>query len=150
MDMIGRNEESATERASDNLNTLHLIGTEKLSAELHELCLSVNRQHVGFDYEFDAEDVFFRSDHVNFAKEDIPVAFFFTGFHPQYHRHDDEVDLIDFPKLARVARLVYLITFEVADRTARLQVDRNWAEIDAARTGARRQRPSRPTSQPVR
>ncbi len=157
MDMIGRNEESRTEKAEDNLNTLHLIGTRKLSEELHEICLSANRDHVGFEFEFDEEDVFSRSDHVNFAKEDIPIAFFFTGFHPQYHRHDDEVDLIDFEKLARVAKLAYLIAFDVANRDARVKVDRRFADIPAEEGGGGPRRPrsrpasaSRPASQPVR
>lgn len=143
MDMIGRREEFVdrstgvvTESADDNINTLHLVGTEKLSKDLHETCLRLNEAHVGFEFEFDEEDVFGRSDHANFARKDIPIAFFFTGFHPQYHQPDDTVDRIDFPKLARVAQLVYSIGFEVADREERPVRDRLWSEIP--REGGRR------------
>ncbi|MEM7200595.1 MAG: M20/M25/M40 family metallo-hydrolase [Planctomycetota bacterium] len=131
MDMIGRREEKVRggtvhESADDNANSLHLIGTKKLSSALHELCLAVNDAHIGFDYEYDEEDVFTRSDHYNFAKQGIPIAFFFTGFHSQYHRPDDTVDKIDFPKLTRVARLVYLVAFELANADERPDVDGSW------------------------
>ncbi len=140
MDMIGRNEEKVDrrtgkikEKAEDNLNCLHLVGTEKLSMDLHQVCLDANSAHVGFDFEYDEESVFGRSDHANFAKKDIPIAFFFTGFHPQYHKPDDTVDKIDFPKLARVAKLVYAIGYEIADREKRVVRDRKWAEIPSTR-----------------
>ncbi|MFQ5506029.1 MAG: M28 family metallopeptidase, partial [Planctomycetota bacterium] len=144
MDMIGRNEERSArrnrpaERAEDNLNSLHLIGTRKLSEELHGICVEMNEKHAGFDFEYDEEDVFFRSDHVNFARQGIPIAFFFTGFHPQYHRPDDTIDRIDFPKLVRVVRLVYAIAFELADRDKRPKVDRSFEEATQRRGGRRR------------
>jgi len=83
MDMIGRSEEfvnrrtgEVTENASDNVNTLHLIGSQKLSEAVHNVCLAMNQGHVGFEFEYDEEDVFYRSDHVKFVQKDIPVAFF--------------------------------------------------------------------------
>lgn len=145
MDMIGRNEErvdrrtgKVTEKAEDNLNCLHLVGTKKLSDELHELCLDINKRHVGFDFEYDEEGVFSRSDHANFARKNIPIAFFFTGFHPQNHRPNDTIDKIDFPKLARVARLCYLIGWELAERDAGPKVLRTYEE--AMRSSRRRRR----------
>ena len=147
MDMIGRNEEKVdrrtgevTEKPEDNLNSLHLVGTKKLSDELHELCLDVNKRFVGFDFEYDEEGVFSRSDHANFAKKDIPIAFFFTGFHPQYHRPNDTVDRIDFPKLSRVAKLCYLIGFELAQRDTGPKVDRTWADFQKSQSSGRRRR----------
>lgn len=140
MDMIGRNEEfvnrrtgEVTEKAEDNVNSLHLVGTKKLSMDLHNVCLDLNRKHIGFDYEYDEEDVFGRSDHANFARKDIPIAFFFTGFHPQYHQPDDTVDKINFPKLVRVAKLVYSIAFEIADRDERVVRDRLFKDIPQPR-----------------
>jgi hypothetical protein len=136
MDMIGRweeNPEGQTEAKEDNVNTLHLIGSQKLSDEMHAICLELNERHVGFEYEFDEEDVFFRSDHVNFARQDIPIAFFFTGFHPQYHQPGDTVEKIDFDKLARVAKLVYSIAFEIADRDEKPNVDRTFEEVNPRR-----------------
>ncbi|MCB9883475.1 MAG: M20/M25/M40 family metallo-hydrolase [Planctomycetes bacterium] len=145
MDMIGRNEEKVdrqtgevSEAASENLNSLHLVGTKKLSDELHAICLGINEKFVNFDFEYDEEDVFYRSDHANFAKKNIPIAFFFTGFHPQYHRPDDTVEKIDFEKLSRVAKLCYLIGFELADRDARPVVDRTWDEVMKSERGSRR------------
>ncbi len=138
MDMIGRDEErvdrrtgEVTEKAEDNRNTLHLIGTEKLSMELHRTCLAMNEAHVGFEFEYDEEDVFYRSDHVSFARKDIPIAFFFTGFHPDYHRPTDTIDKIDFGKLARVAAYVYDIAFELADADLRPLVDEDrWRALN--------------------
>jgi hypothetical protein len=125
MDMIGRSEdnEQSGERADDNLNSLHLIGTEKVSRDIHRLCLDLNRQRAGFDLEWDEEDVFFRSDHVNFAKVGIPIAFFFTGFHRDYHAPGDTLDKIDHGKLLRVATYVYDVAFELAQQDGRPHVD---------------------------
>ncbi len=140
MDMIGRNEEfvnrrsgEVTEKAEDNVNSLHLVGTKKLSMDLHEVCLEKNSAHIGFDFEYDEEDVFGRSDHANFARKDIPIAFFFTGFHPQYHQPDDTVDRINFPKLVRVAKLVYSVAFEIADRDERIVRDRLFKDVPRTR-----------------
>ena len=91
---------------------------------------------VGFDFEYDEENVFSRSDHANFARKNIPIAFFFTGFHPQYHRPNDTVDRINFPKLYRVAKLCYAIGFELAERDDAPKVDRTYKEA----TGNRRRR----------
>lgn len=123
LDMVGRSEEGRGEEADDNRNSLHLVGTEKLSADLHEACLRINSKRAGFDLEWDEEDVFYRSDHWNFAREGVPVAFFFTGFHPDYHQPTDTVDKIEFPKLARIATYVYDLAFELAQGDERPQVD---------------------------
>ncbi len=140
MDMIGRNEEkidrvsrAVIEKAEDNVNSLHLVGSEKLSKALHNTCLSINKAHIGFDFEYDEEGVFYRSDHVKFAQKDIPIAFFFTGFHPQYHRPGDTVEKINFPKLARVAQLVYSIAFEISDADERPKRDRLWKDVPQRR-----------------
>ena len=121
MDMIGRREEAPNseertpESPDDNVNTLHLVGTKRKSMRFHELALDLNEKHVGFEFEYDHEGMFGRSDHANFARQGIPVAFLFTGLHPQYHQPDDEIGLIDFPKLTRVAQFAYTLAFEVAD-----------------------------------
>ncbi|MCA8957972.1 MAG: M20/M25/M40 family metallo-hydrolase [Planctomycetes bacterium] len=124
IDMIGRDEENErrNERAEDNRNSLHLVGTKKLSPALHDLCMRLNGR-AKFDLEFDEENVFGRSDHFNFARQGVPIAFFFTGFHRDYHRPTDTVEKINFPKLARVARYVYDIAFELAQSDTRPLVD---------------------------
>lgn len=122
MDMIGRDEEHDGEPASANHNSLHLVGTQKISNDLHELCLARNAI-AGFDLEYDEEDVFSRSDHANFARKGIPIAFFFTGFHRDYHQPSDTPDKINYPKLLRVATYVYDVAFELATQPSRPLVD---------------------------
>ena len=126
MDMIGRNEtgERGDEAAEDNIRTTHLVGSQRWSTELHDLILKANGQ-IGFTFEYDEEGVYSRSDHYNFAKHRIPIAFFFSGFHTDYHKPTDTVDKINFEKLANTAKLVYLIANEAANRDARLKVDRD-------------------------
>lgn len=125
MDMVGRNEEGerGTESADDNVRTTHLVGSKKLSMELHELALKAN-EHVGFEFEYDEERVWNRSDHYNFAKKGIPIVFVFSGFHRDYHRPTDTVDKINFDKIANTARLIYTLAHTVADRQERLVVDK--------------------------
>ncbi|MCA9323361.1 MAG: M28 family peptidase, partial [Planctomycetes bacterium] len=97
MDMVGRNEQKRnregedTEKAEDNIRSTHLVGTKKLSMDLHQIVLAAN-EHVGFEFEFDEESVWNRSDHYNFAKKGIPIVFVFSGFHPDYHKPTDTVD----------------------------------------------------------
>ncbi len=133
MDMIGRDEEENAEgdkgeKAEDNKNTLHLVGTQKLAPSLHEICLQKN-EAAGFDIEYDQEGMFGRSDHANFARMGVPIAFFFTGLHRDYHRPSDTPDKIDYPKLHRVVRYVYDIAFELASQAGRPEIDPElWAK----------------------
>lgn len=127
MDMIGRNEEENREgdrgeKAEDNVNTLHLIGTQKLAPALHELCLRKN-ETAGFEIEYDQEGMFSRSDHANFARMGVPIAFFFTGLHKDYHETTDTPDKINYPKLLRIATYVYDIAFDLAQADDRPLVD---------------------------
>ncbi len=149
MDMIGRNEEfrdregNVTESADDNTNSLHLIGTEKLSKDLHALALARN-ELAGFDLEFDEEDVFFRSDHANFAKYGVPIAFFFTGFHPDYHRPTDTYEKINYEKLGRITNYVYDIAFELAQSDTRPLIDPELWEANRVRMRSPVDKPAAP------
>lgn len=133
MDMVGRNEESVPgenapgEKAEDNVQTTHLVGSKKLSTELHEIVIDCNK-HVGFTFEYDEEDVYTRSDHYNFARKGIPICFFFSGFHRDYHRPTDDVEKINFEKIANTAKLVYTTAFTVADKAERVTVDKKPAK----------------------
>ena len=123
MDMIGRNEESARESADDNTNTLHVVGTRRTSDELDSWLHDVNR-YVDLSFEYDMEEtVYRRSDHYNFARRGVPVAFFFAGFHPDYHEVSDTVDKLNYDKIYRVSRLVYALSYEIAERKQRLQTN---------------------------
>jgi len=138
MDMIGRDEEEAMdggrpvnvgETAEQNRNSLHLVGTQKLAPALHALCLAKN-EAAAFDLEYDQEDMFGRSDHANFARMGVPVAFFFTGLHRDYHQVSDTPDKINYPKLLRVARYVYDIAFELGSPLQRPEIDpKLWAKM---------------------
>lgn len=61
------------------------------------------------------ERFFFRSDHFNFARKEIPALFFFAGVHEDYHQPSDEVDKIDADKAARVARLIFHTAYRIAE-----------------------------------
>ena len=148
LDMIGRDEEANSEsrgadrneKAEDNRNTLHLVGTQKLSPELHEVCMNKN-EVAGFELEWDQEGMFGRSDHANFARYGVPVAFFFTGLHRDYHRPTDTPDKIHFEKLLRVATYVYDIAFELAQMDGRPEID---PKLWQAYRGKRQQQPAAP------
>jgi hypothetical protein len=62
----------------------------------------------------DPEGVYTRSDHFSYASKGIPVAFFTTGLHPDYHRVSDSVEKIKFPKMARIGQLMYESGFAIA------------------------------------
>ena len=109
IDMIGRN-------APDTVVT---IGQEysNLGPLVHELARA--HPELGLTPAPDLwpqERFFFRSDHFNFARKEIPAIFFFSGVHEDYHRPSDEVDKIDADKAARIARLAYYLTREIATR----------------------------------
>lgn len=115
IDMVGRNEETENEAASENVDSIHLIGSEQYSSDLHKVMLGVN-EHVGFRFEYDEEEnVFRRSDHYNFFKNDIPVAFVFGGFNPHYHQPSDGLNDINYEKIANCARLYYLAIHKVSE-----------------------------------
>ena len=74
--------------------------------------------------------IFYRSDHWSFAKYGVPIAFFFTGFHPDYHRPTDTVEKINFDKLTRIVRYVYDIAFELGEADARPMVEESlWQKL---------------------
>jgi hypothetical protein len=134
IDMIGRSKKADdTNPANRNLtgpNDIYVIGSEMMSTELGELVNSVNQSYLnlGFDKRYDdpadPERFFYRSDHYNYAKKGIPIVFFFDGTHEDYHRPGDTADKIDYEKMEKVTRTVYMMLWEIATRPARLKVDK--------------------------
>ncbi len=120
MDMVGRNEETQNETAEENEGHLHLIGSRRGNSELHQIILDAN-QHIGFEFEFDQESVFGRSDQINFYRKGVPVAFLFGGFHPDYHQPSDLISEINYQKIAMAARLFY-VTIHMAAEHGRFQM----------------------------
>ena len=125
VDMIGRYDEN--HEKGDNY--VYLIGSDKLSSELHEVSESVNELYtnIELDYTFNDENdpnrFYYRSDHYNFAKNNVPVIFYFSGVHEDYHKETDTVEKIDYEKTARIARLVFYMAWELANREERIQLD---------------------------
>ncbi len=130
VDMIGRIDKH---HAPDS-NYVYLIGSDKLSTELHALSERINATYAGIklDYTYNDENdpnrFYYRSDHYNFAKNNIPVIFYFTGVHKDYHQPTDTVDKIMFQKTEKIARLIFHTAWEIANREKRLSVDRKMEE----------------------
>ena len=124
MDMIGRDEESATwnTKADENRNAVNLIGT-LYSPDLRRVIESGN-QGIGLklDYKTDTDDRegwFSRSDHYPFAIKGVPMVLFNTGEHPDYHTANDTWDRINYPKMEKIVRLVYVSARSLADGATR-------------------------------
>lgn len=127
IDMIGRVDKA---HESDH-KYVYLIGSDKLSSELHAISEATNAAHIGYklDYTFndpkDPNRFYYRSDHYNFAKKGIPVIFYFTGVHEDYHRPGDDVEKILFDKQTPIVKLVFYTAWELANRDERIKVDSN-------------------------
>src|SRR5690606_1514181 len=127
IDMIGRIDPPH----EDNPNYIYMIGSDKLSSELHAISEKANQDFtkLELDYKYndpdDPERIYYRSDHYNFAKHGIPVIFYFNGVHADYHKPSDTVDKINFELLVKRAKLVFHTAWEVATRNGRLVVDSN-------------------------
>ncbi|WP_283641579.1 M28 family metallopeptidase [Mesonia mobilis] len=125
-DMIGR----IDPKHEDNPNYIYLIGSDKLSTQLHELSEDVNNKYTQFDLDYTYNDendpnrFYYRSDHYNFAKHNIPVIFYFNGTHADYHQPTDTPDKIEYDLMARRAQLIFYTAWEVANRDERLVVDK--------------------------
>jgi len=129
LDMVGRGR--ADDENNGGAGYMQLIGTRRLSTELGDLIETVNmarRQRFTFDYQFDAsghpEQYYCRSDHYMYARYGIPIAFFTTGNHRDYHQVTDEPQYIDYDKLANVSRFVYDVATRVANLDHRVVVDK--------------------------
>ena len=126
IDMIGRSDE-ANEK---DPNYIYLIGSDKLSTELHNLSEEMNNKFtkLKLDYKYnldsDPNRFYYRSDHYNFAKNNIPVIFYFNGTHENYHRTSDTPDKINYELLAKRTKLVFYTAWEIANRENRIKVDK--------------------------
>ena len=129
VDMIGRGREAAETAtgplALTDMNSVYVVGSRRISRELGDLLTRVNSAYhqLRFDYALDAPDdparIYERSDHYHYAKHGIPIAFFFTGVHPDYHGVNDELDDIDFPKYQRIVQTIYAAGRALADAATR-------------------------------
>lgn len=126
MDMIGRVDEAH----ENNPDFVYLIGSDKLSTELHEISEAMNEKFtkLDLDYTYNSDDdpnrFYYRSDHYNFAKNNIPIIFYFNGTHQDYHKPSDTPDKINYELLEKRAKLVFYTAWELANREKRIIVDK--------------------------
>ena len=126
IDMIGR----IDPKRDGDRNYVYLIGSDKLSTELHELSEEINAKYtnIELDYTYNDENdpnrFYYRSDHYNFAKNNIPIIFYFNGTHADYHRPTDTPDKINYDLLENRTKLVFFTAWEVANRENKLVVDK--------------------------
>lgn len=122
IDMIGRLDKDH----EDNPDYVYLIGSDKLSTELHQISEEMNKTFVNLELDYrynddkDPNRFYYRSDHYNFAKNDIPVIFYFNGTHEDYHQATDTIEKINFEKIEKISRLIFHTAWEVANRPERL------------------------------
>ncbi len=121
MDVVGRDSEGpqqqekpTTDRASENMDTVRLVGSRRASTELDDVVRKMNA-FVGLHLLNDAEYVFHRSDQASFARKGIPVCWWFTGYNLDWHEPTDTVDKIDWLKLTSITKHVYLSAHALAD-----------------------------------
>jgi hypothetical protein len=134
IDMIGRSKkEGDTNPRNAELtgpDAVYLIGSTMMSTELGDLVNTVNKSYLNLTFDTRYDDpkdpnrFFYRSDHFNYARKGIPIIFFFDGVHEDYHRAGDTADKIDYQKMEKITRTIYMTAWEIANRPARLKVDK--------------------------
>ena len=129
MDMVGRG--GPNDEAGGGPGYLQLIGSRRLSTELGDLVEAVGKTQptpFRFDYAYDAnghpQQYYCRSDHYEYARYGIPITFFSTGGHRDYHQVTDEPQYIDYAQVSRVANLVHDVAERVANLDHRVVVDK--------------------------
>lgn len=125
IDMLGRGDEAH----KNDSNFVYIIGSNRHSQELHEINENCNviYTNLKLDYKYndinDSHRLYYRSDHYNFAEKGIPVIFYFSGLHNDYHEHTDEMDKINFPLLVRRTQLIFHSIWEIATRAERIKIN---------------------------
>jgi len=126
IDMVGRKDPQHNGKP----DYVYVIGADKLSSELHEINERNNKTYTQLDFDYTYNDekhpdrLYYRSDHWNFAKNNVPIIFFFDGIHEDYHRVSDEVSKIDFDLMVKRDKAVFFTAWELANREKRIAVDK--------------------------
>jgi hypothetical protein len=126
IDMVGRIDPGYK---GDSMNYVYTIGEDKLSSDLFPIQDSVNKKYLNMELDRrfndpnDRNRFYYRSDHYNFAKNGVPVIFYFNGVHKDYHRPTDTVDKINFDLMAKRVKLVYYTAWAMANRDEMLKRD---------------------------
>jgi hypothetical protein len=125
IDMIGR----IDDLHKDNKDYIYLIGSDRLSKELHYISDKVNLAffNINLDYRFNVENdknhYYERSDHYSFANQNIPVIFYFNGEHKDYHKVSDTPEKIDYSMLERRTKLIFATAWQIANQEKRVALD---------------------------
>jgi hypothetical protein len=126
IDMIGRTDSSR--KVGDSLNYVYVVGDDKLSTDLRSISEAVNKKNLKMelDYKFndpkDPNNIYFRSDHYNFAKRGVPIIFYYDGMlGADYHKPTDTPDKINYDLMAKRAQLVFYTAWEMANRNEMLK-----------------------------
>jgi len=126
VDMIGRMDEFHP----NDSNYVYLIGSDKLSTDLHNISEKSNKKYINMslDYTFndpnDPNRFYYRSDHYNFAKKGIPSIFYFSGVHEDYHKHTDTMEKLVYEKVQKTAKLIFYTAWELSNAEKRPKVDK--------------------------
>lgn len=126
IDMIGR----VDKYHKDNTDYVYLIGADRLSTELHYISEAVNTKffNLELNYKYNAEGenhrYYYRSDHYNFAKNGIPIIFYFNGEHEDYHRPTDTADKINYPLLEKRTRFIFATAWQLANQEKAIIADK--------------------------
>ncbi|HEX8421956.1 MAG TPA: M28 family peptidase [Pyrinomonadaceae bacterium] len=134
IDMIGRSKKAGDTKPENRdlsgPNEIYVIGSKMMSTELGDLSERINRAYLNLTFNYKYDDpadpnrFFFRSDHFNYAQRGIPIIFYFDGVHEDYHRPSDTPDKIDYQKMEKITRTVFLTALELANAPARPRVDK--------------------------
>ena len=136
--MIVRSNKRATQPSNKNFRALTSLcyWLKNESTELGMINESVNKGYLDLSYNYRYDDpkdpnrFFFRSDHFNYARKGIPIIFFFDGEHEDYHRPGDSADKIDYQKMEKVARTVYMLLWNL-QAPSRPKVDKKLHRVAA-------------------
>src|SRR5262245_21271805 len=134
IDMIGRSKKEGDDKPENvNLtgpNGLYVIGSKKMSDDLGNLSEEVNNSYLKLDFNYkyddpnDAERFFYRSDHYNYAQKGVPIIFYFSGVHEDYHMPGDHADKIDYEKMEKVTRTIFATMWKLANAPTRPKVNK--------------------------
>lgn len=126
IDMVGRMDK----KYINNPDYIYVIGSDRLSSQLHEINERVNQNftQLTLDYTYNDENdpnkYYYRSDHYNFGRLGIPAIFYFNGTHEDYHRPTDDIQKINFDKMAKIAQLIFYTVWELSNMPQKLVVDK--------------------------
>ena len=134
IDMIGRTKTAADKEPRDadlsTPNQIFVIGSHAMSTKVGEVSDAVNKGYLDLQLDFryddpnDPNQFFYRSDHFNYARKGVPIIFYFDGEHVDYHQRGDEVSKIDFDKMQKVTRTIFLTATEIANLPEQPRVDK--------------------------